>query len=383
MLNWVPNKKINIDLVNSLLEESLKQKHFTNYGPNVRILEDLIRKRFVVDDNKSVIVVNNGSVALHILTAAIEYKEGKKLRWATQSFTFPPSAQSNLHNVDIIDIDLEGGLQLEGLDKDIDGIIVTNIFGNIVDIDKYETWAKVNNKYLIFDNAATCYTFYKGKNCVNHGTGCGISFHHTKPFGFGEGGAIIIDSKYEKEVRCLINFGIGLTDAYFVSEGNNGKMSDISAAYITQYLITHFDIVIKKHIQLYAYLKGQLTCRKMTYIKLFPSFHDDNMNIPACFPILFDHSTDKYEKQTLENEVYCRKYYIPLKSLVNSDYIYNHILCFPCTIEMTTNDVDKILDIISKVYTENVLLNNHLPVDPNPPVSLDVLTPNSSIEFSI
>ena len=169
-----------------------------------------------------------------------------------------------------------------------------------------------------------------------------------------------VDKKYEKEVRCLINFGIGLTDNYFVSEGNNGKMSDISAAYITQYLITHFDIVIKKHVPLYAYLKGQITSRGMTYIKLFPSFHDDNMNIPACFPILFDHSTAEYEKKTLESDIYCRKYYVPLKSAINSDYIYNHILCFPCTIEMTNTDVDKILNIISKVYTENHLLNNPL-----------------------
>jgi dTDP-4-amino-4,6-dideoxygalactose transaminase len=67
MLNWVPNKNINADLVNELLTESIKSKHFTNYGPNVRLLEDITRKKFMVDDDKAVIVVNNGSVALHIL----------------------------------------------------------------------------------------------------------------------------------------------------------------------------------------------------------------------------------------------------------------------------------------------------------------------------
>lgn len=358
MLDWVPTKNINTCIINALLENTIKQKHFTNYGPNVRLLENVIREKFAVDDNKSVIVVNNGSVALHILTAAIEYKKATKLQWATQSFTFPPSAQSNLHNVVITDIDLEGGLQLDGLDNSIDGIIVTNLFGNIVNIDKYEKWAQSNNKYLIFDNAATCYTFYKGKNCLNYGIGCGISFHHTKPFGFGEGGAIIVDKQYESEVRCLSNFGIGLTNHYFVSDGTNGKMSDISAVYILQYLETHFDIIHQKHTELYAYLKDQITYRQMTFIKLFPSFHDDNMNVPACFPILFDHYTDEYEKKTFENEIYCRKYYIPLKSTINSDYIYNHILCFPCTIEMTTKDVDKILNIIVTVNANKCVLNN-------------------------
>jgi dTDP-4-amino-4,6-dideoxygalactose transaminase len=347
MLNWVPNKNINTDIVNELLLESIKSKHFTNYGPNVRLLEDVTRKKFMVEDDKAVIVVNNGSVALHVLTAAIEYNIGRKLQWATQSFTFPPSAQSNLQNVSIIDIDLEGGLNLNDLDDKIDGIIVTNIFGNVVNIDKYETWAKENNKYLIFDNAATCYTFYKGKNCVNYGTGCGISFHHTKPFGFGEGGAIIIDKKYEKEVRCLINFGIGLTtDNYYVGEGNNGKMSDVSAVYILQHLETNFDIILKKHVELYSYLQEQIKERNINFIKLFPSFHDTNRNIAACFAILFDEYNNEYEKKALDNGIYCRKYYIPLKKKKNSDYIYNHILCFPCTIEMNNTDVDRILDII-------------------------------------
>ena len=153
----------------------------------------------------------------------------------------------NLSNAKIIDIDLDGGLNLEELDSSIDGIIVTNIFGNIVDIAKYEKWAKDNNKFLIFDNAATPFTFYKGKSCCNYGNGATISFHHTKPLGFGEGGAIIVDKKYEKNIRCLINFGINLTDNYWVKEGNNYKMSDISAVYIIQYL-DNFDLIVNKII---------------------------------------------------------------------------------------------------------------------------------------
>ena len=81
----------------------------------------------------------------------------------------------------IIDIDNDGGLDISKIPKETDGIIVTNIFGNIVDIEKYITYCNKNNIILLFDNAATPYTFYKGKNCVNYGTGSIISFHHTKP----------------------------------------------------------------------------------------------------------------------------------------------------------------------------------------------------------
>ena len=199
-INWVPNKKINKIRIKNLIQQSLQTNHFTNNGPNVQLLEQIIREKLQIDDNKAIIAVTNGSVALHTLSSSIEYYHKQNINWSTQSFTFPPSAQGTLSNATIVDIDLDGGLMLDELDDTIGGIIVTNIFGNVVDIDKYEKWAKDNNKYLIFDNAATPFTFYKGKSCCNYGHGCTISFHHTKPLGFGEGGAIIVDKKYEKNM---------------------------------------------------------------------------------------------------------------------------------------------------------------------------------------
>ena len=51
-----------------------------------------------------------------------------------------------------------------------------------------------------------------------------------------------------------------------LKEGNNNKMSDISAIYILQYL-DNFDNIVKKHQELYKYFKTQII--KMT-IKLCP-----------------------------------------------------------------------------------------------------------------
>ena len=34
-----------------------------------------------------------------------------------------------------------------------------------------------------------------------------ISFHHTKPWGFGEGGIIVCNTKHENKIKELINFG--------------------------------------------------------------------------------------------------------------------------------------------------------------------------------
>ena len=348
MINWVPNKPINYEKVNTLLKKCEETKQFTNYGPNIQLLEKFIKEKYDIQENKSVIAVVNASLGLQILTHALSIFENKNLNWATQSFTFPPSNQGTLKESIIFDIDLGGGLNLDEITSDINGLIVTNIFGNIVDIDKYVDYSNKNNKYLIFDNAATHYTFYQGKNCLNYGNGCIISFHHTKPFGFGEGGAIIVDSKFEIHIRKLINFGINLYKTeYYSQEANNCKMSDISAVYIIQYLEDHFGIIKNKHQELFNYLENKLKENNLN-IQLYPSFHDKNKNCVSCFCLLFENyeTSIKIEKILLENYIFCRKYYHPLKETKNTVYIYNKILCLPCNIDMNIKDIDNIIKLI-------------------------------------
>jgi dTDP-4-amino-4,6-dideoxygalactose transaminase len=345
-MKWISKKDVDNDIVNNLLTIPLEANQFTNGGVNVKLLENFVKTKLNIDDSKSIIVVTNGSVALHSLTSGIEYYEKNKINWATQAFTFPPSAQSNLSKVKIIDIDKDGGLDITKVDSSINGLIVTNIFGNVVDIEKYETFCRENNKFLIFDNAATGYTEYKGKNSLNYGTGCTISFHHTKPFGFGEGGAIIVDKKYEKSIRCLNNFGIGLTEKYWVPEGNNNKMSEISAIYILQYLKRNVDTIINKHNELYLYFQEQMIKHKTTHFKLFPSFHD-GIIAPSCFCILFDNYDDKVREKLVENNIQARKYYHPLDNSKIANEIYDKILCIPCNVDMNRNDVDKIFTFLN------------------------------------
>jgi dTDP-4-amino-4,6-dideoxygalactose transaminase len=350
-INWIPQKKININLVNELLEKCLETNQFTNYGPNVKLLEEIIMREFEIENDKEVIVVSNASIAIQCLASSIEKYENTKINWATQSFTFPPSAQGTLNESKILDIDLDGGIDLTEIDDSINGLIVTNIFGNIVDIDKYVNYCNLNNKFLIFDNAATPYTFYKNRNCLNYGVGSIISFHHTKPIGFGEGGAIIVDKKYSEIARKLTNFGIQLDkDNYFSRLGNNYKMSEISAVYIIQYIKDNFQYLKNKHIELYSYIKNKIQEIPNCNFYLFPSFHSDYKILSSCFTLLFKDYNDNVRLKLLENNIFCRKYYEPLKNTNNAIDIYSRILCITCNKDMDIKDIDKIITIIQSCY---------------------------------
>ena len=124
-------------------------------------------------------------------------------------------------------------------------------------------------------------------------------------------------------------------------------MSDIAAVYIIQYL-DNFDKIVKKHQELYRYFKTKIA-EKALPLRLFPSFHDDDKIMPSCFCLLFDDLEQSLlmEEKILENDIFCRKYYHPLKNTKNAMTIYNKILCLPCNYDMTIENIDLLISIIS------------------------------------
>jgi dTDP-4-amino-4,6-dideoxygalactose transaminase len=337
MVTWVPKKHINYESIQRLLKDSEESNQFTNGGPTVKKLESAVKTVLEIDESKSVICVSNGTHALYALVAAFELYESKDLKFTTQSFTFPASAQGYLNQVDIVDIDKHGGLDLN-LVKDTDGIIVTNVFGNVVDIDKYVNWANQNHKYLIFDNAATSFTKYKGSNACNYGHASIISFHHTKPIGFGEGGCIIVDSKYESYVRRIINFGFDKVPVpVWHKLGSNYKMSDIQAAFILEYL-SNFDTIVNTHKCLTNYFYSNID------LQTFPNYSQETPFL-SCFCVFIENSADKLQ-DLLSQGIFARKYYIPLIDSPVATQFYSNIICIPCTKDMSYSDIDKIIDIL-------------------------------------
>ena len=123
-------------------------------------------------------------------------------------------------------------------------------------------------------------------------------------------------------------------------------MSDISAIYIIQYL-DNFNYIIEQHKILYQYFKNKIEKLKIP-IKLFPSFHDKNKIMPSCFCLLFDNYDDNIRLKLLENNIFCRKYYRPLKKTKNTLDIYNKILCLPCNIDMSKKDIDFIIKLFTQ-----------------------------------
>jgi dTDP-4-amino-4,6-dideoxygalactose transaminase len=109
-------------------------------------------------------------------------------------------------------------------------ILATHVFGNPCNVEEIERIAKKHDLYVIYD-AAHCFGVkYKGRSIFDWGDISTCSFHATKIFHTGEGGAAFVnnDELYDK-VFYSHNFGHnGPTD--FQGVGINGKMSELQAA---------------------------------------------------------------------------------------------------------------------------------------------------------
>ena len=67
-IDWVCNKPVDKKIIDEGIELSIRQgNRFTNGGPNVVLLEKLLRQKLEINYEKAIIAVVNGTCALHIL----------------------------------------------------------------------------------------------------------------------------------------------------------------------------------------------------------------------------------------------------------------------------------------------------------------------------
>ena len=121
------------------------------------------------------------------------------------------------------------------------GIVPVHYAGVACEMDTIMDIAKRHNLWVIEDAAQGIMSSYKGKALGTFGEfGC-FSFHETKNYSMGEGGAILIrDEKYIEDAEILREKGTnrskfyrGQIDKYtWVNQGSSYLPSDMNAAYL-------------------------------------------------------------------------------------------------------------------------------------------------------
>jgi len=339
MIRWIANKEVDLLNINNKITELFKTNNFTNNRINVINAQNIIKNIFKIDESKEVLMVCNGAMGLNALVSGYNIFYNKKLRWCVQSFTFPCSIQGNLIDSLIIDINENMGPNINKLLNHVneyDGIIITNCFGSVVNIELYENFCKIHNKILLFDNAATSMTFYKDKNSLNYGNGSMVSLHHTKPIGFGEGGFIVFDKNMLSYMEKTLCFGFTATNRYnYNIYSNNYKMSEIACIYILEYL-KKLNTIRAHHIKIFLYFIEMIEKNNLNdTIEIFKNYANPNDSFMATIPILFKNNINI--NIFINNNIEAKKYYYPLNNDIISNTIFKKIICLPLNMDINEN----------------------------------------------
>lgn len=324
MKKYISNKSINYDILKEYLEPAHVTNLFTNGGWAVGELENRARDMLKIDPSKAVIATSSGASALHAIIFAMHRYHEASLRVVTQDFNFPAASQGPATGPILVDLDENLNINLNDQLADQYGsiFIVTNCFGHLQDLDYILQYAQHNKKIIIFDNAATPYSFFNGINSCNLGNASFISLHHTKPIGFGEGGLAIVEKHLEDYVRVACNFGF--VDKKFNERGSNFKMSELSAAGILQYWDS-FNLEDMKNNLLDSYYDSLFNLNQDSTGEVLPNYADENNFLPACLPYIHNSPITVEQFGDLE----AKKYYHPLRGLPRSTNLYQRIICHP------------------------------------------------------
>lgn len=220
------------------------QKKIAGDGKYTKLCNKWMEDKFKTN---KVLLTTSGSHALDMSAMLIGIKPGDEV--IVPSYTFVSTANAFvLRGAKAVFVDIrpdtmniDENLIEAAINEKTKAIVVVHYAGIACEMDKICEIAKKYNLYLIEDAAQGVMSEYKGKALGTIGDiGC-YSFHETKNYSSGEGGAIVLNNeKFVEEAEIIREKGTnrsrffrGQVDKYtWVEMGSSFLPSEINAAYL-------------------------------------------------------------------------------------------------------------------------------------------------------
>ena len=340
---------------NKQLERIWQNEWLTNRGELLSELENKVKEYLSVSN---IIIMNNGTIPLQI-ALKISGNQGEII---TTPFSYvATSAAIVWENCTPVFVDIHpeylsiDETKIEAaITNNTTTILATHVFGNPCNIEAIEKIAKKYSLKVIYD-AAHCFGVnYLGSSIFDYGDISTCSFHATKLFHTGEGGAIFCgDEDLRKKIFYSHNFGHN-GPLEFHGLGINGKISELQAA-MGLSVLPYMDEIIESRKKTVKFYNQNLDFSKLKGMKLRAN---TKWNY-SYYAIIFETEEIllRVQKALNENQIFPRRYFYPSLNTIEylkgdkmpiSESIASRIICLPLACGMEENDLTQICTIINK-----------------------------------
>ena len=310
------------------VKEAIEKNHkICGDGPFTKKCNEWTEKRFNVE---KVLLTTSCTHATEMTAILANIKEGDEV--IAPSFTFVSTVNPFvLRGAKIVFIDInpktmnmDENLIEAAITEKTKAILPVHYAGVACNMDKIMEIAKKHNLIVIEDAAQGVMSEYKGKPLGTIGEyGC-FSFHETKNYSMGEGGALLINNKENIEKAEIIRekgtnrsrFFRGQVDKYtWVDKGSSYLPSELNAAYLYAQL-ENADIIYNDRMNTwnkYKELLQELEDKNLIELQYIPEDckHNAHMFYIKCKDLDERTNLINFLKENNINAVF---HYIPLHS---------------------------------------------------------------------
>lgn len=321
------NRPTYIGTEEKYIKEAIESHKICGDGNFTKLCNAWMEKRF---NAKKVLLTTSGSSALDMAALLCNLQPGDEV--ILPSYTFSSTANAfvlvgaHLVFVDIrpdtMNID-EKKIEAAITDK-TRVICVVHYAGVACEMDTIMGIAKKHNLLVVEDAAQAVMSTYKGKYCGTIGDfGC-YSFHETKNYSMGEGGALVINHNKDIEQAEILRekgtnrskFWRGEVDKYtWVDFGDSFLPSELNAAYLWAQL-EKADEINKNRLEKWNMYYANLQQLEDQEKIILPSIPDDCIHNAHMFYIKLKNLEERtaFIDYLKNKDIGCVFHYVPLHS---------------------------------------------------------------------
>ena len=344
-----------IEEYNKQVKRAWDNEWLTNRGELVLELEEKLKDYLFISN---IIVTNNGTIPLQIALKLL----GNKGEIITTPFSYVATTAAIVWEncipvfVDIhpeyLTID-ETKIEAAITDKTT-AILATHVFGNPCNVITIEAIAKKYNLKVIYDGAHCFGVKYNGKSIFEYGDVSTCSFHATKLFHTGEGGAMFAKNP-DLQHQLFYNHNFGHNGPLaFHGLGINGKISELQAA-MGLSILPYMEMIIDKRRKVVDFYNENLDFSKLKTLKI----RENTQWNYSYYPVIFENEAQLLTVQKVlnKNQIFPRRYFYPSLNTIEytkgekmpiSESIASRILCLPLYVGISVESVTKIVTLINE-----------------------------------